>query len=249
MKYLISCVLILSAFNVNAWQPTIGDKMHIQYSGTLNMTSPANVYNIDMEDTTAAKITQLKANGKHIICYFSAGSSENWRSDFSQFPTVVKGRNLDGWAGEKWLDVRRLDILMPIMAARMDRAVAKGCDAVDPDNVDGYANNTGFPLTYADTLAYNKALADAAHDRGLKISLKNNTEQVADLQSYFDFVVNEECFAYNECGVYNQTVANGKPVFNMEYVGQVTKFCPKARSMQFDSQKKKLSLNASTTRC
>ena len=45
-------------------------------------------------------------------------------------------------------------------------AVQKGCDGVDPDNVDGYTNKTGFPLTAKDQLAYNKFLAqEATHQK------------------------------------------------------------------------------------
>ena len=43
---------------------------------------------------------------------------------------------------------------------RLDLAAAKGCDAVDPDNVDGYANPTGFDLTGDDQLAFNRWLAE-----------------------------------------------------------------------------------------
>lgn len=42
------------------------------------------------------------------------------------------------------------------MQARLDLAVQKGCDGVEPDNVDGYQNNSGFPLTAQDQLAYNR---------------------------------------------------------------------------------------------
>lgn len=53
---------------------------------------------------------------------------------------------------------------------RLDVAVYKGCDGVEPDNVDGYTNNTGFILTAEDQLMYNRFLADEAHERGLLIA-------------------------------------------------------------------------------
>ena len=234
MKYLISFLtlcLLAACDYANAWTPLTTDKMHIQYAGTLNMATTSNVYNVDLEDTTKAKITTLKNSGKAVICYFSAGSSEDWRSDFSKFPASVKGNRLDGWDGENWLDVRQLNVLMPIMKARMDLAVSKGCDAIDPDNVDGYTNNTGFPLTYSHQLAYNIALANAAHARGLKISLKNNMDQVPDLINYSDFAVNEQCFQYNECNTLNPFITAGKPVFNIEYQGEITTLCSKAKKL------------------
>lgn len=45
------------------------------------------------------------------------------------------------------------------MRRRLDKAVSRGCDGVEPDNVDGYTNHNGLGLTAADQLAYNKWLA------------------------------------------------------------------------------------------
>ena len=242
---LVSLLLVSSAYA--EWQP--GQTWQIQYAGTLNTSLNVDVYNVDLYDAAPAKIQALKANGKKIICYLSAGSFENWRQDAGKFPAVVKGKNLDGWAGEKWLDIRRLDILMPIMEDRMDIAVHKGCDAVDPDNVDGYTNRTGFPLTYQHQITYNKAIMQAARARGLAVSLKNDLDQIKDLLPYFDFAVNEECFAYGECGLLKPAIDAGKPVFNIEYTGSTTNFCPKANSMGFSTLKKKLSLDAYRVSC
>lgn len=40
------------------------------------------------------------------------------------------------FADEKWLDLRRLDLIAPIMLERLDIMKAKGCDAVEWDNAD-----------------------------------------------------------------------------------------------------------------
>jgi hypothetical protein len=48
---------------------------------------------------------------------------------------------------------------VPILAARIDACRAKGFDAVEADNVDGFANSSGFALTAADQLAYNRTIA------------------------------------------------------------------------------------------
>lgn len=122
--------------------------------GTINPSLNVQVRNVDLKDRSQSMINRMKVNGQKIICYFSAGSSENWRSDFWKFPVSVKGNNLDGWAGEKWLDVRQLNILMPIKEARMDVAVSKGCDAVDPDNMDVYANSSGFPIMHSNAFEF-----------------------------------------------------------------------------------------------
>lgn len=45
------------------------------------------------------------------------------------------------------------------MSARLKKAQDKGCDGVEPDNVDGYTNDNGFHLTAHDQLTFNKWLA------------------------------------------------------------------------------------------
>lgn len=229
------------------WAP--GLSWQIQYTGKLNTRLDVDVYNIDLFDNSAATIAGLRSAGKRVICYFSAGSFENWRPDASKFPSSVLGRKLDGWAGERWLDIRQLDILIPIMQARMKLAADKGCNAVDPDNVDGYSNNTGFPLSYNDQLAYNIALAEAAHSIGLTIGLKNDVDQIEDLVNYFDFAVNEECFQYNECDKLKLFVSAGKPVFGIEYSIPESAYCPQANAMNFDFLKKRLELDAWRKSC
>ena len=135
------------------------------------------------------------------------------------------------------------------MKVRMEQAAQKGCDAVDPDNVDGYSNNTGFALSYNDQLAYNTALAEIAHGLGLAISLKNNVDQIKDLVSHFDFAVNEECFQYGECDLLKPFVDSGKAVFGIEYNLSNSSFCPQANTLNLDFLKKNLSLDAWRESC
>lgn len=198
------------------WMPSLTDTWQLQLQGTINTSYNVAVYDIDLFDTPQATINSLKAQGKRVVCYFSAGSSENWRPDFSKFKAADMGNALDGWAGERWLDTRSANV-RAIMQARMDLAKSKGCDGIDPDNVDGYTNKPGFPLTAATQLDYNRFLATEAHARGLAVGLKNDVAQLSDLASSFDFAVNEQCFQYNECSGYSAFTVQGKPVFNVEY--------------------------------
>jgi len=178
----------------------------------------AELYDVDLFDTEAATIAALHADGRKVICYFST-AWEQWRPDADDFPAAVKGNDMDGWPGEKWVDIRDPAVL-GIMERRMDLARAKGCDGVDPDNVHAYelgALETGFELTAADQLSFNRALAGAAHARGLAIGLKNDLSQVAALVQDFDFSINEQCYYYDECDLLQPFVAAGKPVFHLEY--------------------------------
>ncbi len=245
-KKLFSTLLIGLFVSTNSyaqWQPTGKLSWQIQFAGTLNTNVNAQVYDIDLFDTDQTTIQQLQNQGKKVICYMSAGSSENWRPDFNRFPSSVKGRNLSGWAGEKWLDIRRLDILMPIMSDRMALAKQKGCDAIDADNVDGYSNRTGFKLTYNDQLNYNRALANEAHRLGLAIGLKNDLGQIVDLVNYFDFAINESCIIYNECSLVSPFIAQNKPVFHIEYQSDINTICSVGTSYGFSSMKKNTNLD------
>jgi len=135
------------------------------------------------------------------------------------------------------------------MGARLDLCRAKGFDAVEPDNVDGYANASGFPLAAADQLAYNRWLAAEAHRRGLGVALKNDGAQVPDLVGAFDFAVVEQCFALDECDAYQPFVAAGKAVFAVEYDLRPEQFCARANARDFDALKKNLALDAPRTAC
>lgn len=231
------------------WRPAPGTSWQWQLTGEIDTSFDVAMYDIDLFDAPQAVIDQLHAAGRIVICYFSAGSLEDWRPDAGQFPESVIGQALVGWPGERWLDIRQLDALAPIMAARLDLAVQKGCDGVEPDNVDAYTNATGFPLTYQDQLAYNLWLAEQAHARGQSVGLKNDLNQIPDLVDAFDWALNEECFQYGECDAYQPFIAAGKAVFGVEYEGDPADFCPKAIALHYDWLKKKLDLGAWRIAC
>jgi hypothetical protein len=177
-----------------------------------------------------AAVNAVHAAGKKAICYVSAGTWENWRADANQFPSSVLG-NKNGWPGEKWLDIRQTSVLLPIMDARVQKCRQAGFDGVEWDNVDGYSNRTGFPLTAADQLNYDASLANLAHQYGLTVALKNDVEQLSSLAPYFDYAVNEQCEQYSECGGYTTYfIGAGKTVFQVEYKLQLNKFCPQANA-------------------
>jgi len=231
------------------WQPGPGMSWQWQLSGPLDTSYDVDMYDIDLFDNDAAAIAKLKSEGRAVICYFSAGSFEDWRPDAGDFPPAVIGDPLEGWEGENWLDVRALDLLQPIMEARLALAVEKGCDGVEPDNVDGYTNESGFPLVADDQLQYNIWLAEAAHERGLAIGLKNDLNQIPQLVDHFDFAVNEQCFEYDECETLLPFIQAGKAVFGVEYNLEPDQFCAKANEMNLDWLKMDPALDGGRIAC
>ncbi len=196
--------------------PAVADTWQWQLSGTINTAYDVDVYDIDLFDTPATLIASLQASGKRVICYFSAGSYEDFRPDAGSFRSQDLGNEFDDFPDERWLDIRSATVLT-IMEARLDMAVDKGCDGVEPDNVDGYVNDTGFDLTSSDQLTFNRTIANEAHERGLSVGLKNDLDQISDLIAFFDFQVNEQCHEYDECAELDAFITAGKPVFNAEY--------------------------------
>ena len=230
------------------WKPARGQSWQIQYSGALDTSVKASVYNLDWEGTSTRTVTALHRRNIKVICYINAGGYEQWRPDAKKFPASTLGKPLDDWPGERWLDVRQRAKLAPIMAKRMDVCKAKGFDAVDPDNMDGYAATSGFPIKQSDAVAYQRQLIADAHKRGLAIGLKNSLEILPQLHTSIDFAVNEECVAYDECDRYAPMLAAKKPVFNVEYSGTTASVCsrvPKGMSTII----KPLELTAKRTAC
>ncbi|HAB04123.1 MAG TPA: endo alpha-1,4 polygalactosaminidase [Alcanivorax sp.] len=199
------------------YRPAVDVNAQVQLQGTPNISYDVELYVLDLFDTDSAVIDALHADGRKMICYFSAGTFENWRDDAGRFTAADKGRRLGNWPGERWLDIRSQNV-RAIMADRLDLAVQRGCDGVDPDNVDGYSNRTGLPLTYQDQIDYNTWLAAQAHQRGLAISLKNDLGQIDDLVAHFDFAINESCHEWDECELLMPFIEAGKPVVHINYL-------------------------------
>lgn len=230
------------------WHPAQGLTWQIQFAGTLAPTN-AQVIDLDGVETSKAQVAALHAQGKKVICYFNAGGYENWRPDRKKFPKKLIGKPLGDWPGERWLDIRKVKTLMPIMKKRMDQCKAKGFDAVDPDNMDGYANApTGFPLKQKHAVAYLKALSKAAHARGLAIGLKGALEIVGKAKPLVEFAINEQCLQYDECAAYAPLTRAGKPVFHIEYQGSMESICARVPA-GFSTVRKNLELDAWAEYC
>lgn len=232
------------------WRPKPGTSWQWQISGAIDDRVAAAMYDVDLFDAPDAVLARLRARGTKIVCYFSAGTHEDWRADAGQLPAAVRGRPLADWPGERWLDIRSPAVRAQLLA-RLDRARARGCDGVEPDNVDGYANESGFPLTARDQLAFNRFIAREAHARGLSVGLKNDLEQAAELEPDFDWALVEECMKYDECDRLGVFTAAGKAVFHVEYgdAASAATVCPDANARNFDTLIKRMSLDGFRIAC
>jgi hypothetical protein len=203
--------------DAGAWRPARKTSWQWQLQGRIDTSVDVEMYDVDLFDVAPSTVDALRREKRVVICYFSAGSREPNRPDVARIQPSEIGKSMAGWPGERWLDVRSKNI-REIMRARLDLAVKKRCDGVEPDNVDGYDNETGFDLRAGDQIDFNAFLADEAHRRGLSVGLKNAGDLAAKLEPRFDWALNEECVSKGECKKYRTFLAAGKQVFHVEYV-------------------------------
>lgn len=236
--------------NGNWWKPEARTTWQIVLSQSVRTGNLQNVevYDVDLFDTSIETINTLHAAGIKVICYFSAGSYENWRPDAHAFPQSDLGSELTGWAGERWLNTRS-SAVRSIMTERIQLAKSKSCDGLDPDNVDGYNNNNGLRLTQDDAIDYLTFLAQEAHIRGMAVGLKNAGEIVSKTVHLVDWEVNEQCALYNECDLYMPFISSNKPVFHIEYDNSGSQTtCSKCPS-EFSTVMKRLELDEWVVEC
>jgi hypothetical protein len=204
------------------WHPPQQLTWYWQLSGTPKL-EPVMAIDIDGFNNGASEVAALHAAGQRAICYIDVGTAENWRPDYGRFPPSVLGTG-NGWPGETWLNVADLATLEPIMTARFAMCQAAGYDAVEPDNMDGYENSTGFAITAAQQATYDEWVAEEVHSLGMAVFEKNDPDQASTLEPYFDGVIDEQCNEYGGCSAYGPYLSAGKPVLNAEYTGG-TSFC------------------------
>jgi hypothetical protein len=231
------------------WSYNIGGSAALN-SGS---TPTGKVISLDLYDVSRATMTRLKGAGKYLICYYSAGTSENYRTDAESKRLLAPNLNLGEvqtgnggvWEGEKWLDIRgfaagtsqTVQTLKQVMTARLTLARDKGCAAVEPDNVDAWDNvvnqnaSAGTParaISAADQLAYNRWTATTAHGLGLSVLLKNDLGQAVALAPSYDGALNEECFDFGtDCTLLTPFRDAGKAIYVVEY--QSASFATAAR--------------------
>jgi hypothetical protein len=235
------------------WIPPAQSTFAIQYDGKLDLSIDADVYDLDGFDTSANTVATLHKAGRHVNCYIDVGTWESYRPDAKDFPKSVLGNKDGHWKGERCLDARQLSILEPIMTKRFQMCASKGFDAVDPDNIDGYENKTGFKISPQDSLAYDEWVAQEVHTLNIAVDQKNDNGQVKELRPYFDFAVLEHCYQQKYCGQFTPYTDDNVLVVDIEYHGSKSQFlndaCPYIESYKETGLLKHLNLNAWQVTC
>eukprot|EP01111_Echinosteliopsis_oligospora_P011726 TRINITY_DN392_c0_g1_i1.p1 TRINITY_DN392_c0_g1~~TRINITY_DN392_c0_g1_i1.p1 ORF type:complete len:328 (+),score=97.87 TRINITY_DN392_c0_g1_i1:101-1084(+) len=241
--------------NGGVWSPSPGMPWLWQIGSTPSSsdidTTNAQAIDLDLFNTPVSLIDYIHSKGKAVICYIDTAYEPN-RPDSSDFTSTVKGDKLDGWPGQTWVDIKS-DVVRNIMVSRVKLAQEKGCDAVEWDDVDAYANKNGLDLTYNDQINFNIFLVNITHNLGLSVGLKNDLGQVNDLVNYYDWALNEQCFQMQECDPLSAFINQNKAVFGTEYKEDkqsAAKFCPIQNSQHFSWLLSDLALDGkSVTQC
>jgi len=229
-------VLLLCGAATARWRPApTTAPWQWQLQGRVDTSIDAAVYDIDGFATPASVVRRLHRQGRRVVCYLDVGSWESYRPDADAFPRSVIGRRYEGFPDERWLDIRRFRRFAKPLRRRFDICARKGFDAVEPDNLAGWENRTGFPITAAAQLRFNRWVARQVHRRGMAVALKNDGRQVGKLLGAFDFAVVEQCFQYEECELYEPFVRDGKAVFETEYELEPADYCEAAVSLGFSA--------------
>lgn len=232
------------------WRPSPGVTWQWQLDGTLDTTLNVQMYDIDMFTNDASTIALLQSRGVVVICYVDVGTWESGRPDSADFPAAILGSADPDGTDEYWLDIRSSTV-QQIMQQRFMLAQQKGCNGIEPDNVDGYENDTGFPLTGADQITYDTWVANAVHTLGMSVALKNDVDQIPQLEPFFDFELDEQCFDYSECNTLLPFIQANKAALEVEYgdAGLASTICPQANSLKLDTIIKDLDLDAWRVSC
>ncbi len=114
------------------------------------------------------------------------------------------------------------------------------------DNVDIYKNNNGLKIKKEEVIKVFKELSEHAKSKELLVVLKNSPELVEKLKNYYDLILVEECFKFNECDRY---LKSNKPLLDVEYNLNKNQFCEKAKKLKIPAVKACYKLNGCWNPC
>ena len=208
----------------------------VQLDGAVDIGNAADFFYLDTEQQAASDLAKLHAQGRHYLCYLSAGSVEAFRADANDFPDSAVGNQLANFPNERWLDVRDATV-RELMARRVQALAAQGCDGVPPSSLAVHAADTGFDLTLGDALDYARWLAERIHAAGMSAGLSGPGEMTGELWPSFDFGLAIGCLSGSQCSEYGVFDSAQKTVLHVELgdAGAAPNLCKSAQALGFDA--------------
>jgi len=169
-----------------------------------------DIYDVDGFLTTAAEVRAIKRTWQastlrhpRTVCYLDL-AWEDYRPDGSPgryFPAATLGDVYYGYPDERWVDLRQLDALKPMLRERIGMCARKGFDAVELDDIDSFdpPSTTGFWLTPGDAENFLAYAFDEIHSYGMTGLWKNSPYLSWWGRQYADGAVVEECYLNQAC--------------------------------------------------
>ncbi len=272
IDYLVVVVKLRNNNTGDIYTPAVGTSFDWILSGNLPSVNSIDATAVDVDPfieydngqtPNATYVRQLHNANKKAIAYISVGTWEDWRNDADDFPNSVKGNNMEDWDGEKFLDIRQISVLRPIMRERFRKAKDMGYDAIEADNIDLYTytrNELGFNISIQDVIEYCQMLSEEAHNLGLSIGQKNAAELSNQLENHFDWALLEDVFyeaSQNDAELDDSSIyiRHHKAVFATEYSDNMSQnqftnnVCPEAHRVHFTAIFKDRDLHAPIVTC
>ena len=182
-------------------------------------------------------VAELHARVVKVICYIDVGSWETYRPDERSSrvgiadPTTASKKSAGSTSAAS--------TLQEADEHRFDMCARKGFDAVEPDNVAGWEkeNNTGFKITRADQLQFNRWVARRSTSHGMSVALKNDGRQTKELSPASTSPSSRSASSTNECGFYTPFIEGARPSSRPSTKQNRANTAPRqADRLQFDPQ-------------
>jgi hypothetical protein len=235
------------------WKPTLTTTWDWQSTEPVRTDINAQAFSIDQFDNDATVVRDLHGRMRKVICHVDLGTWQRGDTDSDRFPVNSLGSPYKGNANRRWIDITNISGLLGMIRGRLDQALAIGCDAVVPDNLDAWDTRahepSGFMLTNIDQIIYNRTIAAETHKRGMAVGLKGDIRQVSDLVGDFDFHVSENCYMRRDCNLVLPFVMANKPVFDVEYSLMTNQFCAQAKTDKITAIRKRPGLDSFREAC
>jgi hypothetical protein len=191
------------------WDWQIGRVTPLQRTGR----HAVDIYDVDGFLTTRAEVHAIQARWQastlahpKTVCYLDL-AWEDYRPDASTaprgayFPAAALGTVYFGYPEQRWVDLRQLDALKPMLRERISMCARKGFDAVELDDMDSFdpPSTTGFQLTPGDVQNFLAYAFNEIHRYGLTGLWKNSPWLSWWGRRYADGAVVEECYLSHDC--------------------------------------------------
>jgi hypothetical protein len=191
------------------WDWQIGRVAPLQRTGS----RAVDIYDVDGFLTTGAQVRAIRTRWQastlrhpRTVCYLDM-AWEDYRPDATPsprggyFPAAVLGHVYFGFPEERWVDLRQLDALKPMLRERIGTCARKGFDAVELDDIDSFdpPSTTGFSLTPGDVQNFLAYAFNEVHRYGMTALWKNSPYLSWWGRQYADGAVVEECYVNHAC--------------------------------------------------